>query len=181
MGLEHSHGRGPWVPPLELFTCACALSCHVSPLCGLTGYTVVSTALSPVVTLGRPVVGPGVSQALFSPGHQHRFTEGGSQHCSSHAPGPAVVAMAAAQPLAWPSPLVYLPTKPTALKLDPSQLWEHSLSIGMFCRCWIYRMGSTDVNPQFAQPWAEISSLLSQSHGSWDSAGVSARFSMCTP
>lgn len=89
---------------LELLTCACALSCHLSPMCGLTGYTVVGTALSPVVTLGRPVVGPGVSQALFSPGHQHRFTEGGSQHCGSHAPGPAVVAMEAAQPPARPSP-----------------------------------------------------------------------------
>lgn len=58
----------------------------------------------PCRNLGRPVVGPGVSQALFSPGHQHRFTEGGSQHCSSHAPGPAVVAMEAAQPPARPSP-----------------------------------------------------------------------------
>ena len=101
---------------------------------------------------------PVVSQVLFSPGHQHRLTEGGSQHCSSHAPEPAVVAMEAAQTLAWPSPHVYLPPKPTALKPDPSQ---HSSFIGMFCRCWIYRISSMDVNPPFAQPGAEISSLLS--------------------
>ena len=60
-------------------------------------------------------VGPGDSQALFSPGHWHRSTE----DSSSRAPGPALGAMEAAQTLAWPSPHIYVPTKPTAAKARP--------------------------------------------------------------
>ena len=114
---------------LELLTCACALSCHLSPMCGLTGYTVVGTALSPVVTLGRPVVGPGVSQALFSPGHQHR----------------SLTMFRYLSPLwelwwqlrHWPSPaLVCIHSQsPHLLRPDSSHLWEDPLSIRMSCRC----------------------------------------------
>ena len=64
-------------------------------------------------------VGPGDSQALFSPGHWCRSAEVRSQDCSDRVPEPAVGAMAAAQTLAWPNPHVYIPTKPTAAKARP--------------------------------------------------------------
>ena len=95
----------------------CCLTCHL--LCGLTKYTVVGTALSPVSTLGMLAVSPGVPQALFSQGHQHRSTEVRSQDCNSHAPGPTVGAMETAQTLAWPSPCVHVSMKPTAAKASP--------------------------------------------------------------
>ena len=82
-------------------------------------YTVVGTVLGPTLTVGTPAIGPGDSQALFSPGHQCRSTEVSSQDCSSCAPGPTVGAVEAAQTLAWPNPHVYLPTKPTAAKASP--------------------------------------------------------------
>ncbi|XP_061046979.1 uncharacterized protein LOC133091765 [Eubalaena glacialis] len=52
-----------------------------------------------------PAIGSGVPQGLFSQGQQHRSIEIRSQDYSSHAPGTAVGAMAAAQTLACPSPL----------------------------------------------------------------------------
>ena len=70
------------------------------PLCGLTKYTVVGTALSPALTVGMPAIGLGDSHVLFSPGHQCRSTEVRFQDCSSHSPRPAVGTMEAAQTLA---------------------------------------------------------------------------------
>ena len=67
------------------------------PLCRLTKYTVVDIALGPTLTVGMLAVGPGDSQALFSPGHWRRSTEVRSQDCSSNEPGPAVGAVVAAQ------------------------------------------------------------------------------------
>lgn len=69
--------------------------------------TVVGTALDPTLTMGIPAVGPDISQAWFSPGHQHKFTEVRSQGCSSHASGPAVRYMEAAQTLASSNPHMY--------------------------------------------------------------------------
>ena len=89
------------------------------PLYGLTEYTVVGTALGSALTVGVPAVGPGDSQVLFSPGHLHRSSEVRSQDCSSCASGPVVGAMGAAQTLAWPTPHVYVPTKPRAAKARP--------------------------------------------------------------
>ena len=66
-----------------------------------------------------PAIGPGDSQALVSPGHQHRSTEVRSRDCSSHAPGHTLGAMEAAQTLTWPNSQVYVPTKPTAAKARP--------------------------------------------------------------
>ena len=86
----------------------CCATYH--PLHGLTKYTVVGTALSLTLTVGMLAIGPGDSQALFSPGHQHRSTEVRSQDCSSHAPGHTVGGTEAAQTLAWPNPRVYMPT-----------------------------------------------------------------------
>ena len=95
----------------------CFVTFH--PLCRLTKYTVVGIALGPTSFVGVLAIGPGASQALFSPGHQDRSTEVRSKDCSNHAPGPAVGAMEAAQTLAQPSPHVYAPTKPTAAKVRP--------------------------------------------------------------
>ena len=110
------------IPPLELFTCEHALLCHLSPLCRLTKYTAVGTALSSTLTMSMPAIGPGDSQALFSLGYQCRSTEVTSQDCSRCAPGPAVGAMEAAQSLVWPNPHVYVPTKPIAAKARPVTL-----------------------------------------------------------
>ena len=64
-------------------------------------------------------IGPTDSQALFSPGHQARSTEVRSQDCNSHAPGPTVGAMEAAQTLTSPNFHVYMLTKPTVAKARP--------------------------------------------------------------
>ena len=89
------------------------------PLCGLTKYTVVGTALGPTSVVGMLAVGPGASQTLFSQGHQCGSTEVVSQDCSSCTPGPAMGAMEAAQTLAWTNPCVYAPSKPIAAKARP--------------------------------------------------------------
>ena len=65
------------------------------------------------------VIGPGDSQALLSPGHQHRSTEVRSQDCSSHVSGPIEGAMEAAQTLSWPSPHMCMPTNPAAAEARP--------------------------------------------------------------
>ena len=75
----------------------CCVPFHL--LCVLTKYTIVGTALSPALTVGMLAIGPGDSQALFSPGHWNRSTEVRSQDCSSCAPGPTVGSMEAAQTL----------------------------------------------------------------------------------
>ena len=95
----------------------CCVTFH--PLCELTSYTVVGTALGHTLTVGVPAVGPGVSWTLFSPGHQSRSTEVRPQDCSNHGSGAVVGVMRAAQTLAWPNPHVYVSTKPTTAKARP--------------------------------------------------------------
>ena len=73
-----------------------------NPLCVLSGHTVVDTALGPTLTVGMLVIGPGVSQTLFSQGQQHRSTEFRSQECNNYGSGPAVDAMG--QLRLWPGP-----------------------------------------------------------------------------
>ena len=92
----------------------CCVTFH--PLCKLSDYTVVGTALGTTLTVGMSAIGLGVSQALFSPGHQRRSTDIRSQDCSNHGSGPVMGEMGAAQTLAWPNPHVYVPTKSTAAK-----------------------------------------------------------------
>ena len=58
-------------------TVLCFVPFH--PLCGLTKYIVVSSVCSPTLTVSMSAVGPGDSQALFSPGHWCRSTEVRSQ------------------------------------------------------------------------------------------------------
>ena len=92
----------------------CCVTFH--PLCELSDYTVVGSALGHTLTVGMPAVGPGVFQMLFSPGHQHRSTEVRSWDYSDHGSEPTV---GAAQTLVWPNPSVYMPTKSTAAKARP--------------------------------------------------------------
>ena len=54
-------------------TALCGVACH--PLCWLTKYTVVGTALGPPSTIGMPAISPCVPQALCSESHQHMSTE----------------------------------------------------------------------------------------------------------
>lgn len=93
----------------------CCVTFH--PLCRLTNYTIVGTVLGPALTVSMPATGLAVSQALFSPCHQHRSTEARSQDCSNHAAGPAVGTLEVSQTLAWPNLHMYVPTKPTAAKV----------------------------------------------------------------
>ena len=95
----------------------CCVTFH--PLLELTNSPLVGTAFSPTLTVGTPAIGPRVSQALFSPGHQHRSTEVSSQDCSNHASGTTVGAVEATQTLAWPISHLYLPRKSTAAKARP--------------------------------------------------------------
>ena len=101
----------------------CCVTFH--PLCRLTNYTIVGTALGPSLTVSMPAIGPGVSQALFSPSHQHRSTEARSQDYSNHAPGPAVGTLEVSQTLAWPNLHMYVPTKPTAAKVRAAKAGAH--------------------------------------------------------
>ena len=76
----------------------------------------VGTALSPTLTMGMPATGPGISQALVSPGHQCRSTEVRSQDCSNHGSGPALGTRETAHTLPWPNHHMYVPTNSTAAK-----------------------------------------------------------------
>ena len=91
MGLEHTTGRGA---PEDCCSgdvpLGCALSVTFCTLCE-SRVTLVGIDLGPTSTMGMPAHGPGVSQMLFSPGHQHRSPELRSQNCIHHGAGPAVV------------------------------------------------------------------------------------------
>ena len=63
------------IPPLQVFTCQCALLCPLLPVNELTKYNVVGGVLGPTLTVGMPAIGLGDSQALFSSGHWLRSTE----------------------------------------------------------------------------------------------------------
>ena len=71
------------------------------------------------LTVGMSVIGPGVSQVLFSPGHQHGSTAVRTQDCSIWAPWFAGATMKAAQTVAYPSLCIYAPTKPIDAKATP--------------------------------------------------------------
>ena len=92
------------IPPLEEFTCDCALLCHLPPTVRAHRVHCCWPCSRPLLTVGMLAVGPGVSKALFSPGHQCRSTEVRCQDCNSHAHGVAVGPMEAAQTLAWFNP-----------------------------------------------------------------------------
>ena len=84
-----------------------------------TNCTVVGTSLSSTLTVGMLAIGPGVSQALFSPGHQHRSTKVRSKDFSNPVPGPTVGGLGGAQILASSNPHVYVLTKCTGAKARP--------------------------------------------------------------
>ena len=47
---------------------------HLYPLCRLTKYTIVGTALSPGLAMGMQASDPGEFQEMFSPGYWHGST-----------------------------------------------------------------------------------------------------------
>ena len=59
--------------------------------CVSSHVTLVSTAPGPTLTMGIPAHGLGVSQMLFSPGHQHRPIEIRTQDCIQPGAGSTVV------------------------------------------------------------------------------------------
>ena len=111
--------------------------CYVPlrPLCRLTKYTVVGTALSPALTVGMLAIDPVDSQVLFSPGHWHRSTEVMSQDCSSRHLDPMCELWRQLGLWSGPTPKFMCPQSPQLLKPDPSQLQQHLLSFQMFQMC----------------------------------------------
>ena len=57
---------------------------------------------------------------------------------------PLVGTVSAAYTLTWLNSFMYLPQNSLLLKLDQSQLWEHSLSTQIFHRCRIYQAAHRD-------------------------------------
>ena len=98
------------------------LLCYVTfyLVCELLNYTVLGTALGPTLTIGMRAFGPGISQMLFSTGHQHSSTELKFQDFSNQGFGTIVGTMGSALTLAWPNPHVYVPTKSTVAKTRDS-------------------------------------------------------------
>ena len=85
----------------------CCVTFH--PLCELTGYSVVGTALGPTLTMGLTAIGRSVSQALFSPGHQHRSAEVRFYNCSNHGSGHTADTMRQLRLSSGPSPVCMFP------------------------------------------------------------------------
>ena len=116
------------IPLLELFMCQCSLvwshKVHV-----------VGTALSSTSVIGMLAVDPGISQTLFSSGHQHRCVEIRSQDYSSCASGPTVGAMEATDTDLAQPPNMYSSTKPKVPMVRLPQLPKHTPSVWMFCGC----------------------------------------------
>ena len=78
------------IAPLRMFTSVCAV-CVSFTHCVTLMWPCVGTALGPTLTLCMLAHGPGVSQMLFSEGHQHRSSEVRSQDGIHHGAGPTVV------------------------------------------------------------------------------------------
>ena len=136
----------------------CCITFHL--LCKITSYSVVDTAFGASLIMGMLAVVPGVSQVLFSPGHQCRSTEVKSQVCSNHGSGPAVGAMGAAQTLTWPNPHVYMPTKSTAAKARPISVAGALIVCLDVPQVLSLPSWSWGFNQQFVQLQGEISALL---------------------
>lgn len=82
--------RSHWQAFLELLTCGCTLLDYLPPIApALQDYTVAGTALSPILTVDIPAIGP-VSQEIFATCHQRKFTEVMFQDCSCPGNGLAV-------------------------------------------------------------------------------------------
>ena len=105
---------------------------------------VVGTALSSTSVIGMLAVDPGISQTLFSSGHQHRCVEIRSQDYSSCASGPTVELWRQLT-LTWPSP-------PTCTHpLSPKFLWSDCPS----CQS-THRLFGCSVGAKFTAPTAEL-------------------------
>lgn len=80
----------------------------------------IVTALGTTITMDMLVIGSGISQALFAPGNQCRYTEVKSQDCSHLASGPAVGAIEEAQTLGCNQPQHVHAHKATVAKARPT-------------------------------------------------------------
>lgn len=94
----------------------CRVTWHL--LCHLTKYTVASTAVGPISTLGMPATGPGVPQALFPQEHQCRSTRVRSHGHICHSSGPGGSYKGSADPGPAQSP-GHMPTKPLTAETTP--------------------------------------------------------------
>ena len=114
----------------------CSVAFH--PLCEFSDCTTVGTALGPIFMVGVPAIGPDISQVLFSPGHQHRYTEVRYLDYMDL----DLLWVQWGQPRFWPGPTpsCTCPQSPQLLKLDLSRLQEHSLSVQMVCKCRVYKV-----------------------------------------
>ena len=108
----HSSSRA-----VHLWVCS-----FVSPFhqCVITDYTVLGMALGTTLTIHMSVIGPGISQVLFSPGHQCRSTEARTQDCSIHAPEPPVALWRQCRLGPGPTLVYTCPQSSQLLKPDPS-------------------------------------------------------------
>ena len=90
------------------------------PLCELTKYPIIGTALSPTLTMGMLTIGPGDSEVLFSPATDADPLRSGPRTVVIiYVPEPAVGgvgAVEAAQTLAWPNPCSVCPQSLQQLK-----------------------------------------------------------------
>ena len=119
--------RSHWVFLHRCFPPLCSVVYH--PLCMLTKYIAVGTALDPASAMGMQVIGLDVPQVLCSHSHQCRTTEvrhqerSYSQKISMHSctSGPAVEVIVSAQ---TPAPPPHAQS-PQVLSPDSFQLLEH--------------------------------------------------------
>ena len=88
---EHPLGEKPLrIAPLGNFPSGSVLCVTFMP-CASSHVTLVGTTLGPTLAMGMMAHGPGASQMLFSPGHQHRSPGLRSQNCIHHGAGLAEV------------------------------------------------------------------------------------------
>ena len=149
-------GRWDWSPrtgrrarAVPRVSVLCCVTWHL--LCHLTKYTVASTALGPISTLGMPATGPGVPQALFPQEHQCRSTRVRSWDHIRHSSGPGGSYKGSADPGPAQSP-GHMPTKPLTAEATPFQPWTHPVSTLMPYRHWIYKASGRGVRLWLAQP-----------------------------
>ena len=112
----HPLGEKPLrIAPLGMFTSGCALCVTFMP-CASSRVTLVGTALGPTLTMGMMGHGPGVSQMLFSPGHQHRSTVVSCPRCTFIVELDPLQCYGGNLDATWPNRLMGMPTKSTIAK-----------------------------------------------------------------
>ena len=98
-----------------------------------------------VVSMGMSIISPGVSEALFSLGHQCRYTE--VRVAVPMLLGPLWDVWRHLRPYPGSTHPCSYPWIQKLLNSDLSHVLEHSSSIYMLHQLWIYEAGSRGVNP----------------------------------